>query len=170
MPVAVGTLLVVSGIIIVSLKDKGTVDWRNNYIFLPLLSAFVAGSTQVIRKIGLVHLPFPILGAAVTTGTSLLVVTLSLITSKKLSLLTFNRTSLWFFTLAGICVTLGVAAIYMSLHLSDVVIVAPLSSLSPLYSLILAALFLRDFEVITPRLVTSACLIVLGVVLITAMG
>jgi uncharacterized membrane protein len=168
-PVAVGTLLVVSGVIIISLKDKGTVVFRKLYIFLPLLSALVAGSTQVIRKIGLVHVPFPLLGAAVATGTSLLVVTLSLITSKKLSMLTFNRTSLWFFALAGITVTLSAMSVYMSLHLSDVVIVAPLTSLSPLYSLILAAVFLRDLEVITPRIVTSACLIVLGVVLITAL-
>ncbi len=166
--VAVGTLFVVSGIILVSLKDKGTIDWRNIYIFLPIFSALVAGSTQVIRKMGLEHLPFPLLGAAVTTGTSLIVVTLSLITTKKLSMLVFNRTSLWFYSLGGITITLGIASIFMALHLSDVVIVAPLTSLSPLYSLILAAVFLRDLEVITPRIVTAACLIVLGVVLITA--
>jgi len=167
-PVAVGTMFVVSGIILVSLKDKGTVVLRNRYIFLPIFSALVAGSTQVIRKMGLVHLPFPLLGAAVTTGTSLLVVTLSLIISNKMSMLAFNRTSLWFYTLGGITVTLGVASVFMSLHLSDLVIVAPLTGLSPLYSLILAAVFLRDLEVITPRIVAAACLIVLGVVLITA--
>ncbi len=84
-------------------------------------------------------------------------------------MLAFNRTSLRFYTLGGITVTLGVASVFMSLHLSDLVIVAPLTSLSPLYSLILAAVFLRDLEVITPRIVTAAGLIVLGVVLITAM-
>lgn len=167
-PLAVGTLFVVSGIILITLKDKGTITWRNRYILLPIFSALVAGTTQVIRKMGLVHLPFPLLGAAVTTGTSLIVVTLSLIISKKMSMLSFNRTSLKFYSLGGITVTLGVASVFMSLHLSDLVIVAPLTGLSPLYSLILAAVFLRDLEVITPRIIMAACLIVLGVVLITA--
>lgn len=167
-PVAVGTLFVVSGIILITLKDKGMITRGNRYILLPIFSALVAGTTQVILKMGLVHLPFPLLGAAVAAGTSLIVVTLSLIISKKVSMLVFNRTSLWFYTLGGITVTLGVASVFMSLHLSDLVIVAPLTSLSPLYSLILAAVFLRDLEVITPRIVTAAGLIVLGVVFITA--
>ena len=67
-PVAVGTLFVVSGIILISLKGKGTVVWRNIYIFLPIFSALVAGSTQVIRKMGLVHLPFPLLGGCRDNG------------------------------------------------------------------------------------------------------
>lgn len=80
----------------------------------------------------------------------------------------FDRRALGYFVLAGCSVTLGVASIFMSLHLSDVVIVAPLASLSPLYSLVLSALFLRDVEVITARKVAAAGLIVAGVVLITA--
>ena len=80
----------------------------------------------------------------------------------------FDRRSLAWFLPAGFAVTLGVASVFMSLHLSDVVIVAPLASLSPLYSLVLSALFLREVEVITVRKVVAAGLIVAGVVLITA--
>ena len=84
-------------------------------------------------------------------------------------MLAFNRTSLWYFSLGGLTITMGVGSVYMSLYLSSVVVVAPLASLSPLFSLILAAIFLREVEVITPRVVVAACLIVAGVVLITVM-
>lgn len=166
--VAAGTALVVCGVALLSMKEEKTGAWRNVLIALPLLSAFVAGSTQVIRKIGLARIALPILGAAVTTGTSLVAVTLSLLVSRKWSMVQFNRASLGYFVLAGCAVTLGVASVYMSLYLSDVVIVAPLASLSPLYSLALSALFLREVEVITLRRATAAVLIVAGVVLITA--
>ena len=56
----------------------------------------------------------------------------------------------------------------MFLHLSDMVIVAPLASLSALYSLVLSAVFLRDVDVTTVRKVVAAALIVLEVVLIAA--
>jgi len=168
LPVAIGTGLVVGGIITVSLRRAHAGSWLNIYVLLTLLSSFVAGSTQVIRKIGLAQIPMPILGAAVTTGTSLIVITLSILLSGKSSTLVFNRTSVWYFTLAGCTITMGVASVYMSLYLSDVVVVAPLSSLSPLFSLILAAIFLREVEVITLRVIVAACLIVAGVVSITA--
>ncbi len=166
--VAAGTTLVVCGIILLGTREEKTGGWMNILVILPLLSAFVAGSTQVIRKIGLAQITLPILGAAVTTGTSFLAVALSLTVSRKWSALDFNRDSLGYFLAAGCAVTLGVASVYMSLYLSDVVIVAPLASLSPLYSLVLSAVFLREVEVITTRRVVAAGLIVLGAVLITA--
>ena len=163
-----GTALVVFGIVLLSTREEKTGAWLNIFVTLPILSAFVAGSTQVIRKIGLAQITLPILGAAVTTGTSFVAVALSLSVTRNWSAVTFNRRSLGYFLLAGCAVTLGVASVYMSLYLSDVVIVAPLASLSPLYSLVLSAVFLREVEVITVRRVAAAALIVLGVVLITA--
>lgn len=166
--VGAGTALVVGGITLLSLSEGKTGGWMNVLVALPLLSAFVAGSTQVIRKIGLAGISLPILGAATTTGTSLVAIAVSLTVSRNWSMVRFHRRALGYFILAGCSVTLGVASIFMSLHLSDVVIVAPLASLSPLYSLVLSAVFLRDVEVITARKVVAAGLIVVGVVLITA--
>ena len=166
--VGAGTALVVFGIVLLSMREEKTGAWMNIFVTLPLLSAFVAGSTQVVRKIGLAQITLPILGAAVTTGTSFVAVAVSLSVTRNWSAVTFNRQSLGYFLLAGCAVTLGVASVYMSLYLSDVVIVAPLASLSPLYSLVLSAVFLREVEVITMRKVVAAALIVLGVVLITA--
>ena len=166
--VGAGTALVVCGITLLSMREEKTGAWMNIFVTLPLLSAFVAGSTQVVRKIGLAQITLPILGAAVTTGTSFVAVAVSLSVTRNWSAVTFDRRSLGYFLLAGCAVTLGVASVYMSLYLSDVVIVAPLASLSPLYSLVLSAVFLREVEVITLTKVVAAMLIVLGVLLITA--
>ena len=46
-------------------------------------------------------------------------------------------------------------------------VVIPISSTGPLFSLILTALFLRDVERVTLRIVLSASMIVAGVVLLT---
>ena len=78
----------------------------------------------------------------------------------------FGCGSLGYFLLAGCAVTFGVTSVYKKLSLSDGVIVALLASLSPLYSLVLSAVFLRYVEVITVRRVIATALIVQGAVLI----
>jgi uncharacterized membrane protein len=57
--------------------------------------------------------------------------------------------------------------IYFALDLGKVSVVIPLSSTGPLFSLILTAIFLRDVERVTFRIIASAALIVGGVLLIS---
>jgi DME family drug/metabolite transporter len=57
--------------------------------------------------------------------------------------------------------------IYYALDLGKVSVVIPISSTGPFFSLILAALFLRDVERVTSRIVVSAAMIVGGVTLLT---
>ena len=58
-------------------------------------------------------------------------------------------------------------SIYYALDLGDVTVVIPISSTGPLFSLIFSALFLRDVERVTAKIVAGACLIISGVLLIT---
>jgi len=57
--------------------------------------------------------------------------------------------------------------IYYALDRGKVSVVIPISSTGPLFSLILTAIFLRDVERVTLRIVSSAAMIVSGVLLIT---
>jgi uncharacterized membrane protein len=57
--------------------------------------------------------------------------------------------------------------IYYALDLGKVSVVIPISSTGPFFSLILAAMFLRDVEKVTLKIVISAAMIVCGVVLLT---
>jgi len=58
-------------------------------------------------------------------------------------------------------------SIYYALDLGKVTVVIPIASTGPLFSLTLSALFLRDVEKVTPKIVIGACLIISGVLLIT---
>jgi uncharacterized membrane protein len=61
----------------------------------------------------------------------------------------------------------GMVCIYYVLDLGQVSVVIPIASTGPFFSLILTAIFLRDVERVTVRIVISAAMIVGGVVLLT---
>ena len=78
-----------------------------------------------------------------------------------------NRQCVGWFLAAGITISFGMTCIYYALDLGKVSVVIPISSTGPLFSLILTALFLRDVERVTLRIVISAATIVAGVVLLS---
>ncbi|PZC50432.1 MAG: putative membrane protein [Chloroflexi bacterium] len=72
-----------------------------------------------------------------------------------------------FLILSGIASSAGVTFLYTALELAPVVIVAPVSSVTPLISLSLAHIFLPKMESITAKTWVGAILVVAGVSLIT---
>ncbi|MEJ2170602.1 MAG: EamA family transporter, partial [Desulfobacterales bacterium] len=56
---------------------------------------------------------------------------------------------------------------FYALSLGDAVIVTPLSSLHPLFVLVLGYFFLDKVERITPGIVAGVCAVITGVLLIT---
>ena len=69
--------------------------------------------------------------------------------------------------LAGLSSSVGVMFSYMSLNHAQVVVVAPISGVAPLISLLLSHIFLKRLERITWRIVVGALMIAGGVVLVT---
>ena len=78
-----------------------------------------------------------------------------------------NRQCFWWFLASGVAISLGMTCIYYALDLGKVSVVIPISSTGPFFSLIFSALFLRDVERVTLRIVSAAAMIVVGVLLIT---
>jgi uncharacterized membrane protein len=60
-----------------------------------------------------------------------------------------------------------VASFHYALDRGQVTVVIPVSSTGPLFALTLSALFLRDVERVTLKIVIGASLIIAGVLLIT---
>ena len=77
------------------------------------------------------------------------------------------RRGLLFFALAGIFSTVGLVFLFLALDRAAVVVVTPVSSTSPLFTLIFAALLLRGVERLTARVVLGAALVVAGVIVLT---
>src|SRR5919106_417523 len=168
LPIIAATLLIIAGIILLSWRQGPMKGLDPVYVWYPIAASALAGCSQVLRKFGLAALPHPFLAAAVTATSSLVVSVVTLwYVEKSRETWKLNRECFWYFLGAGVIISFSMAAIYYALDLGQVSVVIPISSTGPLFSLIFSALFLRDVERVTLRIVASAGMIIGGVLLIT---
>ena len=169
LPIVIATLMIIAGISLLSWRS-GAVNLAGSAIFLwyPIGASALAGVSQVVRKFGLAAVPHPFLAAAVTATSSFVVSLLTLwYVEKNQKTWKMKRQCFWWCFAAGITISLGMVCIYYALDLGKVSVVIPISSTGPFFSLIFSALFLRDVERVTFRIVISAAMIVGGVLLLT---
>jgi drug/metabolite transporter (DMT)-like permease len=169
LPIIAATFMIIAGIALLSWR-QGSMKLAGSAVFLwyPIIASALAGATQVVRKFGLAAVPHPFLAAAVTATSSFVVSVLTMwYVEKTQETWKMNRQCFWWFLAAGVTVSFSMACIYYALDRGQVSVVIPISSTGPLFSLILTAIFLRDVERVTLRIVTSAAMIVSGVLLIT---
>ena len=169
LPIIIATFMIIAGITLLSWR-QGSMKLTGSAVFLwyPIIASALAGATQVARKFGLASVPHPFLAAAVTATSSFVVSVLTMwYVEKTQETWKMNRQCFWWFLAAGVTVSLSMVCIYYALDRGKVSVVIPVSSTGPFFSLILTALFLRDVERVTLRIVTSAAMIVSGVLLIT---
>ena len=169
LPIIIATFMIIAGITLLSWR-QGSMKLTGSAVFLwyPIIASALAGATQVARKFGLASVPHPFLAAAVTATSSFVVSVLTMwYVEKTQETWKMNRQCFWWFLAAGVTVSLSMVCIYYALDRGKVSAVIPVSSTGPFFSLILTALFLRDVERVTLRIVSSAAMIVSGVLLIT---
>ena len=168
LPIVVATLLIIAGIMLLSLRGGSMKGISSIYILYPLAASLLAGCSQVLRKVGLAAVPHPFLAAAVTATSSFVVSVATLaIVEKNQETWKMNRQCFPYYLGAGVAVSIGMVSIYYALDLGKVTVVIPISSTGPFFSLIFSALFLRDVERVTSRIVLGAAMIIGGVLLIT---
>lgn len=78
-----------------------------------------------------------------------------------------HRKGLLFMALAGGSATWGVTSWFLALNYAPVILVAPITSIYPVFSVILTLVFLRNTEKVSMRTVAGAALVAFGVVLIS---
>jgi uncharacterized membrane protein len=169
LPIVAATIMIIAGIILLSWRS-GSMKLVGSavYLWYPIGASALAGASQVVRKFGLATVPHPFLAAAVTASSSLVVSILTMwYVEKTQETWKMNRQCFGWFLAAGITVSLAMICIYYALDLGKVSVVIPISSTGPLFSLILTAIFLRDIERVTSRIVASAAMIVGGVLMIS---
>jgi drug/metabolite transporter, DME family len=169
LPIVVATVMIIAGITLLSWRS-GSMSLKGSAVFLwyPIAASALAGASQVVRKFGLAAVPHPFLAAAVTATSSFVVSILTLwYVEKSQETWKMNRECFGWFIAAGITVSLAMTCIYYALDLGKVSVVIPLSSTGPFFSLIFTALFLRDVERVTLRIVLAATMIIGGVLVIT---
>ncbi|MCY4488651.1 MAG: DMT family transporter [Deltaproteobacteria bacterium] len=166
-PVYLGALFIVAGGWLVLYRKEGaSSDWRLLDAVYPLLAAFLAGVSQNFRKAGLLILPNPFVAGAVTTGTSLAIFVVYLGLKRQFSVVIPSRQSLPYFGPTAFISAISQLLVFTSLSLGDVSVMIPLLNTTPLFSLILSLIFLKDLERVTVPIVLGALSMLGGVTLI----
>jgi drug/metabolite transporter, DME family len=168
--VALGTVAVVGGLVLSSGDDVWKRDWyldrRSLLGYLTGLGAAASyGGSNLVAKSLSEAFGSPLVVAAFGTFFGMLVLA-PLAGRGALAGLKTARVGIGFVALSGLAASLGVISLYFALVRSQVVVVAPIASISPLVTLLMAHLFLDKLERVTRWLLVGTTLAVSGVALV----
>lgn len=135
-----------------------------NWIHWSLLSAFFAGVTAILAKIGVAGVDSNLATAVRTMVILAFVWIIAFATSRPSVMLEFTSKTWIFLGLSGIATGLSWLCYFKALQLGDASRVAPLDKLSVVFVIILATIFLK--EKLTFQQVSGALLIVSGAVVL----
>ena len=164
---AAGTLLVVLGLALTIRPDEGTPTdrpWAG--ALLALNTAVMASISFMLRKLGLRMLPDAAVASALTVTGSLLVLLPYAMLRSRMQPLRAERAALVLLIVSAFFTTGGFLSYFYALSLSDVVRVTPLSNTTPLFALLLLAMFRQ--ETIRPSTVTGALLTLAGILFVVS--
>jgi uncharacterized membrane protein len=148
--IAAATVIMVAGLAIVSFEESGKKlesTWSKKDLIFPIMAGAAYGLSHVFRKIGLNINHDPLMGVVVQNSAVLsFSATLTFFKKNQQPVGTVNRKAWVVFGLSGIFSVLGQLAMFHALNIGSVLIVSPLSAISPLFIILIAAVFLRKIE------------------------
>ena len=164
-----GVLCIVLGVVFVEVSsreinsgDKSA--WRS--LAFPIAGGLTLGVSHIIRKYALDVYNAPVLGVAVAYTFSLLPFLLMFLFSASTRREVSLKRELRLFWPAGIGQAVSWMLSFYAFSYGEVAIVTPLLSIETLFVVFFAYLYLKEVECISPKLVASIVLTVLGVVLV----
>jgi DME family drug/metabolite transporter len=161
--ITLGTFLVVLGIVLVSWKpERQLSSFRRWHLLLPIGAAFLTGMNHPIRRYVLTLANEPLFFSALMGLVSFGAFLIYLAASPSSQRLVWHRQALWPFLTTGLFETFSILCIITAISLGRVVIVAPIAASYPVWSLIFAALFLRDVEAINWKVIVGIVSVVGG--------
>lgn len=161
-----GAAAVVGGGALLSLRHREERAWRRLDLALPVLAAAGFALRDTVSRAGLVEFPHPLVAAGVATAASLAVMGTLGMTQRGTGRLRLDRAAVAPLLLAGLCEGLAYLTMWRALTVASVSLVSPLIHTQPIFTIALAAVFLRDLERVTWRIVLAGALIVGGVALV----
>ncbi len=161
-PVAAGTVSIVVGASLLGIdKGEAVAGFQKRYLWMALASGLLGGFSDPMRKFGLTLITnLPLAICSLMAG-SLVFLTAYLMTGKYREI-TINRHALKWFLPAGAASALGVSTNLLALSMGDVVVVTPLVSTVPLFTVFFSFFFLKHLEKVTVKLILGALAICLG--------
>jgi DME family drug/metabolite transporter len=158
-----GTILVVIGIILVSWKaEREITSFRWWHLLLPVCAACLTGMNHPMRRYALNLSNEPLFFSAFMGFVSFIGFIVYMILSPQSQQLLWHRKAFWPFLWTGIFETLSIVFIITALSIGRVVVIAPIAASYPVWALIGAKLFLRDFEAVTLKTMVGVISVVAG--------
>ena len=168
--IASGTLLIIFGASLLGMRDsEQAVPYQPVYLLLPVLAAFLGGFASPMRKHGYSMIDSVPLAVCLVQGGAFVALVLYLLATGKYRELVLRRETLWWFGLSGLLNSIAVTMNMTALEMGDVVLVTPLISTTPLFTVILSTVFLRSFERVTVKVLVGAAAICLGGIVLTTL-
>jgi len=166
--VYLGTMLIVTSLWLLLGKQSGETKWRIIDTAFPLGAGLVSALSQTLRKQGLQILPDPFVAVLTVTVTSLTLLSVFLVVTKRTHILRMERSSVFFFLAAAFLATGAQVCNFIALGRGEVSVIIPLLNTTPLFTVLFTIIFLRRVETVGPRIILGAILTVAGVAFITS--
>lgn len=163
-----GTALIIASVWLVLWQRSGEARWNVLDVLFPLGAAFCGAVSQNLRRAGLLLLPDPFIGAAIGSSTSLVIFAVFLFMTGRFHLARPQRESLPFFGSAAVLSASAQIMNFAALSMGEVSAMVPLFNTTPLFTVLFSAIFLRDLEKVTTRIVLGALLMFSGVMVISS--
>ncbi len=165
LPIAAGTAAIIFGMAMLSYRGKLKASWPLWALLFPLGAAIVRAGANSFNKVGLEIVPSPFFAGLVTFTVSF-VLALGVQRARGVALPSFRASpGLLWFAGAGVLHAIAVTLVNLALQISQVIIVLPLISTFPLFSLALS-FFVFKRELLDARTIIAVLLVVPGVLLI----
>ncbi len=164
----VGIVILVAGIVVIALSRGGDIrGWQPRALVFPLAAAFAFGVGNVIRRYGLTRTELTVFeGIAINAIGGFSVLLAYILFVRGTDVLRAPRRAYGWFLCTGSATALALLALFAALERERVAIVDSIAAAAPLFTLLFTAMFLRELEVVTRRVVIGAGLVVLGGILI----
>lgn len=171
--IAGATLLIIVGVMVISWDKSGgqieKIQSKKDLLF-PIMAGFCYGFAYVQRKFGVDFVPSPLAGVLVQNTTAFLCFVLVSPLGRDRQKVEMRNARAWFFYgISGILAFFANFFTFSALNIGPVIIVAPLVALNPLFTLLLAILFLGKVERVTGKIFVGALLIIGGAVILSVM-
>ena len=164
-----GTCLVICGVVILSRSHSEQKAWLWSDLLLPIAGALAFALSSNLRKLGLQMENIPLMATTVTTVTAAFFAWLILYFQGGWSAIRITKTSFRWLLAAGLCNSIATISVFHALSHGRVVIVEPLVAANPVLSILFTAIFLRDLEIVTTRVVLGGLCTVTGTILIVTL-
>lgn len=141
---------------------------RAGYLFA-FLAAAAYGTNAVINRAGLRRYGSPLIAIFIALVVGVLVLAPLAFRAYRMQGAGWRpeRRALLFIACSGLSAIIGYGANVYALSVLPVVVVSPISSAYPLVTVLLARIFLRGHEPVSPRMIAGVVLVVAGVIVVT---